>query len=1092
VTTVAQGGLTAGTATILFTDLVGSTELRSRLGDGAADELRRAHDQLLGAAVDEHGGTVVKGLGDGILAAFGAAADAIGAATAIQRAIDRANRRVDDARRLAVRVGLSAGDVSWEDGDCHGTPVVTAARLCDRAVGGQILVDDLVRGLARGRTEHSFRLVGELELKGLSEPVTAYEVPWEPVVGDRAPLPALLLPVARELPFSGRDPERDALREQWKSASTDGRTVALVSGEPGVGKTRLTSELARAAHEDGAWVLAGRCDENISAPFAPWIEILRHVLAHAPTELLDAHVERHGGELTRLVPELARRVDQVPEPRTLDPETEQLALFDAAVDLVDAIAADAPALVVLDDAHWADSSSLGLLRHLVRRLRPEAAVLVVVTYRDTDVDRAHPLAAMLGDLRREPRVDRYALRGIDEAGMRALLVAAGGELDELTIAFAQMLVRETEGNPFFVGEVLLHLVETNVIVQRDGHWVGAVTSLDEVGIPEGVRDVVGRRLSRLPDDANATLRTAAVVGREFPVDLVAEVAGMSEDVVLEHVELAIGARLVEEVSDAPGRMSFSHALVRSTLVDELSTTRRVRLHGQIGLALEARGDASAAELAHHFAEAAATGVAGKALEYALRAADEARARVAYDEIVHFYDLALEALDADDADDRTRAELLIQRGYAKHQAGNAAAGCADALAGAEAARQVNDPGLIGRAGVAYQGVLGHWAAPHDAIAVDLMREGLAGIEPDDPTRAYITAALANALVLVPGDEALTLAEEAEALAQEIGDAEARYLALSGWSWAVRGRGRSAEGCRVASIGVQHAVDAARPDWELSMRYLLGEGLTEAGDLDAAAVEFERASVVRSVLTGWAPVVFEASRAFAAGRLDEAEELTLRAAEQGRALGETNDVITWGQQSFLAVARGRVDDALELVDRLDQTLLGAAIGYRMRVLAETGDSAAALAAHADWLRDVRPLVPQIVVPWVLEGETSVAYRAGERGLAGRLRDEVAPYAGQMLGGGTALLGAGDFLIGRVAFVEQRYEDAVASTARALELAAGWGLELLATKHRIDLARALLARDGPGDADQARAVLTEALETADRLGLAAAATEARSLQV
>ena len=1088
---MADGGLTAGTATILFTDLVGSTELRSRLGDGVADELRRAHDQLLGAAVDEHGGTVVKGLGDGILAAFGASADAVAAATAIQRAIDRANRRVDDARRLAVRVGLSAGDVSWESGDCHGTPVVTAARLCDRAVGGQILVDDLVRGLARGRSEHSFRLVGELELKGLAEPVTAYEVPWEPVVGDRAPLPALLLPVASELPFSGRDAERDALREQWKSASTDGRTVALVSGEPGVGKTRLTSELARAAHEDGAWVLAGRCDENISAPFAPWIEILRHVVAHAPAELLVAHVERHGGELSRLVPELGRRVEDLPEPRVLDPETEQLALFDATVDLIDAAAADAPALMVIDDAHWADASSLGLLRHLIRRLRPQAAVLVVVTYRDTDVDRSHPLAAMLGDLRREPRVERYALRGIDEAGMRALLAAAGGnELDELGIAFAATLVRDTEGNPFFVGEVLRHLIETNVIVQRDGRWEGAVTSIEDVGIPEGVRDVVGRRLSRLPEDANATLRTAAVVGREFPVDLVAEVAGLSEDSALEHVELAIAARLVDEVSDVPGRMSFSHALVRSTLVEELSTTRRVRVHRQIGEALERRGDASAAELAHHFAEAAATGVAGKALEHALRAAEEARARVAYDEIVHFYDLALDALDGDDADERTRAVLLIERGYAKHQAGHAAAGCADALAGADAARRVGDPGLIGRAGVAYQGVLGHWAAPHDAVAVDLMREGLAGIEPDDPTRAYITAALANALVLVPGDEALTLAEEAAELAREVGDLDARYVALCGWVWGLRGRGRSAEVCRVASVGVELSVDAARPDWEVSTCYLLGEGLVEAGDLEGAAIEFERASVIPSVLSGWAPVVFAASRAFAAGRLDEAEELIPRAANLGRALGETNDVIQLGSQVYLEIARGHVDDALALVDRLDQTLLGTAIGYRMRVLAETGDPAAALTAHAQWARAVRPFVPQIIVPWALAGETSVAYHAGDRAMAPRLRDEVAPYAGRMLGGGTTLLGAGDFLIGRIALLEERYDDAIAASTRALELASGWGLDLHATNHRVDLARALLARGGAGDADRARAVLTEALETADHLGLVTAGNEARSL--
>jgi len=1087
------GEPTSGTSTILFTDLVGSTELRSRLGDGAADELRRAHDLLLGAAVDEHGGTLVKRLGDGILAAFGATADAVAAAAAIQRAIDRANRRVDDARRLAVRVGLSAGDVTWEDGDCHGTPVVTAARLCDRAVGGQILVDDLVRGLARGRTEHSFRLVGELELKGLAEPVAAYEVPWEPVVGDRAPLPAPLLPVASELPFSGRDTERDALRVQWKSAQTDGRTVALVSGEPGVGKTRLTAELARTAHEDGAWVLAGRCDESISAPFAPWIEILRHIVAHAPAELLTAHIDRHGGELTRLVPELARRVDAVPPPRTLDAETEQLALFDATVDLIDAIAADAPAFLVIDDAHWADASSLGLLRHLVRRLAPAAAVLVVVTYRDTDVDRSHPLAAMIGDFRREPRVERYSLRGIDEAGMRALLAAAGGhELDDLEIEFAGTLVRETEGNPFFVGEVLRHLVETNVIVQRDGHWQGAVTSIEDVGIPEGVRDVVGRRLSRLSDEANATLRTAAVVGREFPVDLVAEVSEVSEDTVLAHVETAIAARLVSEVSGIHGRMTFSHALVRSTLLDELSTTRRVRLHRQIGEALERRGDASAAELAHHFSEAAATGVAGKALEHAVRAAEEAHARVAYDEVVHFYSLALEALETGEADDVVRATLLIERGYAQHERNDADAGRADALAAAEVARRAGHAGLVGRAGVTYQGLVGHWAAPHDPIAVELMREGLAGLGvADNFDRARVTAALANALVLAPGDEALAVAEEAERLAREVGDDQARFVALLGWAWGLRSRGRSAELCRIASVGVEHSVAAGRSDWEVTARYLLGEGLIESCELDEALTELELAAA-SSVLGGWPPVIYAASRAIASGRLDEAEALVERSAPLGAALGETNDVIVWTQMLTIAMARAQYDEASGWMDRLDQTLLGAAGGWRMLMHADAGDLEVAVAAHAVWERDIRPLVPQVIVPWVLDAETAVAYRVGDTTLAARLRDEVAPFAAHMLGGDTALLGAGDFLIGRVAYVEERYDDAVTATARAIEAAARWGLDRLTTNHRIDLARALLARDGTGDADLARAHLTEALETAERLGLVAAVAEARTLQV
>lgn len=1086
------GEPTSGTSTILFTDLVGSTELRTRLGDVAADELRRAHDQLLGAAVDEQGGTLVKSLGDGILAAFGATTDAVAAAAAIQQSIDRANRRVDDARRLAVRVGISAGDVSWEDGDCHGTPVVTAARLCDRAVGGQILVDDLVRGLARGRTEHAFRLVGELELKGLTEPVTAYDVPWDPVSADRAPLPALLLSIASELPFSGRDAEREALRVQWKSAQTDGRTVALISGEPGVGKTRLTAELARAAHGEGAWVLAGRCDENITAPFAPWLEILRHVVAHAPADLLTAHVDRHGGELMRLVPELARRIDGVPAPRTLDAETEQLALFDATVDLVDALASDSPMFLVVDDAHWADSSSLGLLRHLVRRLPASSNVLIAVTYRDTDVDRAHPLAATLGDFRREPRVERYSLRGIDEEGMRDLLAAAGGhELDELGIAFAGALVRETEGNPFFVGEVLRHLIETNVIVQRDGLWQGTVTSIEEVGIPEGVRDVVGRRLSRLPDEANATLRVAAVVGREFPVALVAEVSDVPEDKILDHVESAIGARLVDEVSGAPGRMTFSHALVRSTLLEELSTTRRVRLHREIGEALERGGDASAAELAHHFAEAAAAGVADKALEHAVRAAEEAHDRLAYDEVVHFYDLALEAAEAGDADEVTKAALLIDRGFAQHERGDTEAGRVDALAAAAVARRVHDAALIGRAGAAYQGLLGHWAAPHDPIAVELMREGLAGLPEDDElSRAPIAAALANALVLAPGDEVLAVAEDAARRARDVGDDHARSTALLGWCWGLRSRGRSSELCRVASGAVEFAVERGRPDWEFNARYLLGQGLIESGELDAAVAEMDIAGAIPTVLHGWAPVVYVASRSLASGRLDDAEELIDRAAALGAALGETNDVIAWTEHVTLALARARYDEAADWMARVGQTVLGVAGGWQMLVLAESGDLEGAVAAYAAWESDVRPLAPQVIVPWVLEAKTAVAYRAHAVELAATLRDEVAPYAGHMLGGDTALLGFGDYLIGRVAFVEGRFDDAVDATQRAIELGDRWGLDLLTTNHRIDLARALVARGAPGDADRARTALAEATDTADRLGLVAAATEARML--
>ena len=255
----------------LFTDVVGSTALRIRLGDAAADDLMRRHERVLADTVTGHGGSLVKGLGDGIMATFGGAADAVLAAIAIQREIRRPTASASDDRRFEVRVGISAGDVTWDDGDCHGTPVVTASRLCNAADGGQIICDDLVRGLARGRTDLAFSVVGELTLKGLARAGHGVRGRAGPTTraDDTTPLPAALRAIPGELPFAGRDAERRRLADAWKQAQVDGATVVLVSGEPGVGKTRLASELARAAHDDGGLVLLGRCDEHVSGTLAP-------------------------------------------------------------------------------------------------------------------------------------------------------------------------------------------------------------------------------------------------------------------------------------------------------------------------------------------------------------------------------------------------------------------------------------------------------------------------------------------------------------------------------------------------------------------------------------------------------------------------------------------------------------------------------------------------------------------------------------------------------------------------------------------------------------------------------------------------------
>jgi predicted ATPase len=267
-------------------------------------------------------------------------------------------------------------------------------------------------------------------------------------------------------------------------------------------------------------------------------------------------------------------------------------------------------LFVLDDVHWADRPTLGLLRRILQSDRP-GAVLLLATYRDTDIDRRHPLGEIVADLRRESRATRIALSGLDEAGLSALLSDRAGH--DAPAQFVRLLLDETEGNPFFVEEVLLHLVETGTIYQRDGVWMSDMAA-EDLGLPEGVRDVIGRRLSRLSDTANDLLTVAAVVGRDFDLAPVITVGKLDRDAALDAIDAAIRTGLVTEVTQTAGRFSFSHALVRQTLLEEISSARRVRLHWRIGEALAASGRASLATIAFHLCEGVLAGDAAVAAD----------------------------------------------------------------------------------------------------------------------------------------------------------------------------------------------------------------------------------------------------------------------------------------------------------------------------------------------------------------------------------------------------------------------------------------------------------------------------------------------
>ena len=1082
----------AGTATILYTDIVGSTEMRSRLGDVEADLLRRRHDELLGAAVTKHGGSVVKGLGDGILAAFGATAEAVNAAHEIQRGIDRANRQARDDRRIEVRVGISAGDVSWEDGDCHGTPVVTAARLCDAADGGQILCDDLVRGLARGRTELSFVLVGEIELKGLPEPVIAFEVPWTALVSAAAPLPAPLRRQGGELPFAAREDERLRLTEAWKRAQVDRATTVLLAGEPGIGKTRLASELARQAHEEGALVLLGRCDEHVAAPLAPWTELLRSLVTSAGDDVIVEHVARHGGELGRIVPELIRRAPDAPPPTDTDPDTERLLLFDAVVDILQRTAEPQPIVVLLDDAHWADSGSVHLLRHVVSHLDPDAHILVLVTYRDTDIDRGHPLSGALADLHRAAGAERIALHGLDEAGMRAFLEAAGGNpLEAAGIELAQRLAAETDGNPFFVTEVLRHLVETGALVQVDGVWVGTVAP-GEAGLPEGVRDVVGQRLSRLSDETNDLLRTAAVFGREFDASLVAAVMQVDEDAAADRLDEAVAAQLVDEVEGSLGRLSFAHALVRQTLLEELSTNKRVRLHRKIAELLDTRPGTPIEALAHHYLEAAVSGVAPRAIECACEAARAAFDRLAWEDAIRLYDRALEAVDILDDDPGLRSEILSQTARALQVGGEAETAHDRALAAADLARRAGDAARLAEAGMAYQGELGMWASPSDSVGADIMREALAALGTDRPdVRARALSALAHGLIFAPGAEQLPAADAAIAAAREAADDQALCHALLVRSWAVRGILPVTE--RLAAAEEASAAARAVGDrfHEISVEYLLGNALLNQGDLDRAETAFIQTDF-RGALEDWAITDFRSGRALAEGRFAEAAALFDVAHERGAALGETNDGLRALQQWNVARLTGDFDAAERWEDEIMATALGLAFPTRAMTALSAGDASKARDLWATWSREIEPLVPKMMYYSAISYVSQLAFELDVTDALDAWSEYVERFPGELLGTDGGLLGAADAARGRFAALQGDLDRAVELLEAGHAMHTRLGLRHPEVESGIDLGIVLKRRNQPGDADRAADLLRPTADLAKRIGMVPAAARARALIV
>ncbi len=481
--------------------------------------------------------------------------------------------------------------------------------------------------------------------------------------GTPLPPPLLLARVDGDFAFVGRERERQQIGEVWKRAKLGRRQLLLIAGEPGIGKTRLSLEFARTCADEHATVLVGRCDEDALVPYQPFVEALGWYARVCPEADLHAALAAAGGggELGPFVTDFLVRVPELPPPMPMNAQGQRYRLFETVNALLGATSSAFPVLLILDDLHWADKPTLSMLRHVVRGTDP-AALCIVGTYRENELGEGHPLAELLADFRREQDVTRLSLTGLEPVQVGRLVEALASP--EVSSKLAGQMTDSTGGNPFFVAEMLRHLRETGALAElREG-------SLVSTGLPEGVREVISRRVSRLSEGCRRAMNLASVLGREFDVDVLEALSELSEDEVLDAIDEARRAQIIDEVPSKPGRHSFHHALIRDTLYEGLATSRRLRLHRRAGEAIERLTAHQAAppltDLAHHFFQAAPTGVADRAADYATRAGDRMADALAHEEAARFYDLALSALDSLPAGpeiERQRAAIQRRRGRA---------------------------------------------------------------------------------------------------------------------------------------------------------------------------------------------------------------------------------------------------------------------------------------------------------------------------------------------------------------------------------------------------------------------------------------------
>lgn len=708
--------LPEGTVTVLFTDVQGSTTLAATRGDQTARELMRECEQLTREQLELHNGREVKGTGDGVMAAFASARRAVTCAIEIQRHIERRNlARPDEVIRL--RIGLNSGEVIRERDDLFGSTVNAAARIEAACEVGQILVSEAVRLLLGPGSDIELIDRGEFALRGFAEPWRLFEVVWREPEGAPA--------AQRRSPFVGRDQEHRQLRTLLEGADHGQGSLALVAGEPGVGKTRLTRELAAEADARGFVALTGRCyDIEGATPYSPFVEVLETIVRSEETDVVADLIGTDGPQIARLVPRLRTSFPEMLPAPELPPEQDRRYLHDGVRAFLERLAERRTLLLVVDDMHWADEPSLQLLHYLTQRVR-DTRMVVIGTYRHTDLGPERPLERLLPTLVREAGPNDIRLNRLSPDSVNAMLRAYGSA--EPPGRVSRLIFSETEGNPLFVEQVVRHLTEGGRIFDEHGRWRADV-EVGEDEVPHGVRLVIGERLKRVSRSCRNVLRSAAVIGRAFSFELLHELAGEDEETLLAAMDEAEASLLISPESTGPSsQLRFAHEVIRQTLLGDLSQPRRQRLHLRVAEALERThgtdADRHASEIAIHLQLAGPVADDVRSVRYLTVAAQQALEIAAFEDAMRLAESALQRLTPDESPGQ--AELLFFRGLAHRGLGDWAAAEADWEAALDAAEAGGMSELVGRITAEYARQLGYVRRVADSLAV--AERGLAAVD-----------------------------------------------------------------------------------------------------------------------------------------------------------------------------------------------------------------------------------------------------------------------------------------------------------------------------------------------------------------------------